>query len=300
MGRELQKKKNRSGNPKVTQRSSKKPNGKAVILNNALIAANWDKKQTLAQNYARLGLARKLNGSTGGVEVRAGVGAKATGAGVGKVDALDIRRVKRGREGEVGGRAFEKGVGVGEVRIVRDDEGRIVRVLDGEGEGEEANRQSQGHKAHWAGALHDPLRALESDDSSEEDMDDDDDNDGNDQEDEFTSFSDDDDESKDIAHDRNGHLQHLPSIIGSATTPSTDEPPHSLITQLTAAAAIPGAKKPRKQSEREADWCQALVEKHGRDYGAMARDTKLNIMQQSVGDLKRRVDKYLKSVKSSD
>lgn len=284
MGRELQKKKNRSGNPKVRQRSSKKPNGKAVILNNALIAANWDKKQTLAQNYARLGLARKLNGSTGGVE-RGGVSKG--------VDVLDIRRVKRGREGDVGDKAFEKGVGVGEVRILRDAEGRIVRVLDDDNGAGGAG--VGGKKRHWAGELNDPLRALEESEEYSSSDDDEMDDQKEEEEEEFTSFSDDDEEKKE---DRDGHLQHISSHLGTkaATKANEESQQYSIIPQLVASASIPGAKKPRKQSEREAEWCQTLVEKHGRDYGAMARDAKLNVMQQSVGDLRRRVEKYLKTV----
>lgn len=214
------------------------------------------------------------------------------GGGVGKTsrreDALDIRRVKRGREAAagVGAGAGEGVAGIGEVRILRDADGKIVKVLDGS----DTTKQKQGH---WAGELQDPLRALESDDEEgDSDMAEDDDD-----EDDFTSFSDD-NEAADNNQDRNGHLQHISSIIGSKTaTSKDDENLHSIVSQLTAAAAVPGAKKLRKQSEREAEWCQALVEKHGRDYGAMSRDAKLNVMQQSVGDLKRRVEKYLKSVK---
>ena len=64
MGRDLQKKKNRSGVQKVRQ----KPKSKKKILTNPIIAANWDKTQSLAQNYKRLGLTAKLNKTTGGVE----------------------------------------------------------------------------------------------------------------------------------------------------------------------------------------------------------------------------------------
>ncbi|KFY06322.1 hypothetical protein V491_08708, partial [Pseudogymnoascus sp. VKM F-3775] len=65
MGRELQKKKNRSSIPKVKH----KPKSKRVNpLGNAIIAANWDSKQTLTQNYNRLGLASRLNAATGGTE----------------------------------------------------------------------------------------------------------------------------------------------------------------------------------------------------------------------------------------
>lgn len=55
------------------------------------------------------------------------------------------------------------------------------------------------------------------------------------------------------------------------------------------------AKKPRFQSTREGEWAQRLVEKYGDDFIAMARDRKLNPMQQSVGDLRRRINKWKKS-----
>ena len=49
---------------------------------------------------------------------------------------------------------------------------------------------------------------------------------------------------------------------------------------------------PRKQSRREQEWIQKLVEKYNDDYGKMFRDAKLNPMQQSEGDIKRRVRKW--------
>ncbi|KAJ5103971.1 hypothetical protein N7532_004500 [Penicillium argentinense] len=55
------------------------------------------------------------------------------------------------------------------------------------------------------------------------------------------------------------------------------------------------AKKPRHQSKREEEWVMRLVEKHGDNYAAMARDRKLNPMQQSVGDLRRRINKCKKA-----
>lgn len=51
-------------------------------------------------------------------------------------------------------------------------------------------------------------------------------------------------------------------------------------------------KKPRQQSQREEEWISSLVEKHGDDYRAMTRDRKLNPMQQTEGDLRRRIRKW--------
>lgn len=53
-------------------------------------------------------------------------------------------------------------------------------------------------------------------------------------------------------------------------------------------------KKKRRQSEREREWCRRLVDRHGGDVAAMARDAKLNVMQQSEGDVGRRTRLYLK------
>ncbi|OJJ97011.1 hypothetical protein ASPACDRAFT_124981 [Aspergillus aculeatus ATCC 16872] len=55
------------------------------------------------------------------------------------------------------------------------------------------------------------------------------------------------------------------------------------------------AKKPRHQSKREEEWILRLVEKHGDNYAAMARDRRLNPMQQTAGDLKRRITKWEKN-----
>lgn len=51
-------------------------------------------------------------------------------------------------------------------------------------------------------------------------------------------------------------------------------------------------KKPRKQSEREREWCARLVEVHGENWMGMVRDRRLNPMQQTEGDIRRRVEKW--------
>lgn len=54
------------------------------------------------------------------------------------------------------------------------------------------------------------------------------------------------------------------------------------------------AKKPRHQSSREGEWISRLIEKHGDNISAMVRDRKLNPMQQTEGDIRRRINKWKK------
>jgi len=70
---------------------------------------------------------------------------------------------------------------------------------------------------------------------------------------------------------------------------SSDNP---VIRQLEAAARNGVRKAPRGQSQREAEWLEALVEKYGDDYDKMVRDKKLNPMQQTAADIRKRVIKW--------
>ena len=65
--------------------------------------------------------------------------------------------------------------------------------------------------------------------------------------------------------------------------------------KLIALSKIEEPKIGREQSEAEQDWVKALYEKHGNDYEAMKWDKKLNIYQQSVGDIRKRVLKWKKT-----
>lgn len=55
------------------------------------------------------------------------------------------------------------------------------------------------------------------------------------------------------------------------------------------------SKKPRHMSKREEEWALRLIERHGDNIGAMAHDKKLNPMQQTEGDIRRRIRKFQES-----
>lgn len=71
-----------------------------------------------------------------------------------------------------------------------------------------------------------------------------------------------------------------------------NETQNPVISELEEAARNGVRKAPRKQSEREGEWLERLVNKYGEDYGRMARDRKLNPMQQTEADIKKRVKKW--------
>jgi nucleolar protein 16 len=78
---------------------------------------------------------------------------------------------------------------------------------------------------------------------------------------------------------------------------------YSGVIQVLEAQADEEASRPKKarhQSRREEQWIGRLVEKYGEDFKAMSRDRRLNIMQQSEGDLKKRVRRWKESKKGGE
>lgn len=67
---------------------------------------------------------------------------------------------------------------------------------------------------------------------------------------------------------------------------------NGIVEQLEEMASRAAEKKPRKQSGREREWIARLVGKHGEDVGAMMRDRRLNPMQQTEGDIRKRISLY--------
>lgn len=70
------------------------------------------------------------------------------------------------------------------------------------------------------------------------------------------------------------------------------ESENPVIRQLEEAARNGVRKAPRGQSQREQEWAERLVSQYGDDYGRMARDRKLNPMQQTEADIRKRVLKW--------
>lgn len=227
MGRELQKKKNRSSIPKIKIKQKSKSAKKRINpLGNAIIAANWyvydthessrslticrNKEETLSQNYRRLGLSSRLNSATGGIE-------KSSTSKTSTPNRLSISQ------------AQPTELIPTEARVERDPEtGKIIRVIH--------------TKKPKDNPLHDPLMS--------------------DSEEEFGGFDDEPTEKSEV------------------------------VRQLEEQAQMIAEKKPRKQSQREQEWVERLVNRYGDDYQKMARDMKLNPMQQTATDIGRRVQKW--------
>ena len=107
-----------------------------------------------------------------------------------------------------------------------------------------------------------------------------------------------DEEKRRRANPLNDPLNDL-SDAEEENTVGSSVPASAIVQQLERQADMEGvavkAKKPRHQSTREGEWIQRLTAKHGDNIAAMARDRKLNPMQQSEGDLRRRINKWKKT-----
>ncbi len=73
-----------------------------------------------------------------------------------------------------------------------------------------------------------------------------------------------------------------------AAPTSAANPLHAALDELAAASAAP---VPRYTSQQEGAWLRDLVRKHGDDYEAAARDRRANLWQKTAGELRRMVKK---------
>lgn len=218
MGRELQKKKRRSGRQPVRQPN--RPKHPVNPLGNSTVARAWDRSQTLAQNYRRLGLAARLKGPTGGTETSLLSGG---------------RRSTRRRGADPLAIAAPQQTHLSEAKVERDADGKIVRIIS----------------RAKANPLNDPLNDIDTDSEAEQG--------GN----EWAGINEEEEEGE-----------------GEST---------GIVKTLEAEARNEAPKKKRHQSEREVEWLSGLVARHGDDYDRMARDRRLNPMQQTAADIRKRV-----------
>ncbi|KAI1811912.1 ribosome biogenesis protein Nop16 [Poronia punctata] len=231
MGRELQKRKRRSSRPATRQPSSNRSK-LTNPLGNSIVARNWNKNETMTQNYRRLGLVSRLRAPTGGAELHTkpnrAVAKKANSSSKDKKDPFAIH-VTQGASATAG-----------EVKVERDETGRIIRVISSE--------------RKKFNPLNDPLVEIETDSEAG-------------------------DEGEEEDAEEWGGFEG-------------EEEQNEIVQQLEGEANRPVEKKPRTLSQREAEWLQSLVDKHGDDRAAMARDRKLNPMQQTAADIARRMKKW--------
>lgn len=98
---------------------------------------------------------------------------------------------------------------------------------------------------------------------------------------------------------RDPETNEVVKVIYGTMKPQREEQPQesSFVIKQLEEQAIRNAQKvkDRKQSDRETDWIKDLYEKYGDDYEKMKWDKKLNVQQQSAGDLKRRINKWKKA-----
>ena len=70
-----------------------------------------------------------------------------------------------------------------------------------------------------------------------------------------------------------------------------DDGDTEVVKSLVRQSRMPGIKRERHQSEGEREWLEKLTARWGDDYAAMAKDKRLNPMQQTAADIKRRLNK---------
>ncbi|KAF9335044.1 Nucleolar protein 16 [Podila minutissima] len=126
---------------KVTRKNANKHKRKVNVIGNKIIRENWDKKATLRQNYARLGLLPSLNGVTGGIEV--------------KDEEELMENEQKSLEELAESLSAEQGI------IQRDDAGNIINVIVGKVKTPEELAEIMERDIEPVKAKTDVVRALE-------------------------------------------------------------------------------------------------------------------------------------------
>ncbi|KAL1899913.1 Nucleolar protein 16 [Sporothrix stenoceras] len=277
MGRSVrQKRKARSSRPTVRQ-----SNNRARPVNptgNAIIAENWDKAQTLSQNYRRLGLMNRLKVTTGGIERLGTDVVKERAAANSKTDARIEHYIDPfnktaneilGDKRQAPAKSSSSSSNVREVRVERDANGKIVRIL--------------GDAAPAHNPLNDLLNDLEDEEEEEEE------------------------EAAGKTYEEWGGIEEAPKTKSkkklekqaaakaqaAASTSTATTPVVAALEQL--ASRPVGPKHIRHQSQAERAWLQTLVDHYGETnpsdstLAAMAFDRRRNPFQRTANDIRRRL-----------
>jgi nucleolar protein 16 len=72
-----------------------------------------------------------------------------------------------------------------------------------------------------------------------------------------------------------------------------------IVIELLEMASKPSIPNSRHTTQVEGEWIKALVDAYGDDYESMAWDLKLNPMQQTAGQLRRKVKIWERTAKRS-
>lgn len=180
---------------------------------------------------------------TGGVEQLAGTSSVTNATHVDPLHAHILSTSTRKRKSDKGSTLT---LTPGEAKVERDADGRIVRIIRDEDDGDDGMIEVAGRKIRAANPLGDPLEEIPE-----------------------------------------GGIEGV--LMGA-------EGETDVVRELERQAALQEEavkrKKPRTQSKREIEWLERLVARYGEDTRAMARDRKLNPMQQTEADILRRLRKW--------
>lgn len=223
-----------------------------------------DKGATLNQNYRKLGLSARLNAPTGGTEKTAPKTAQASNSSgstpaPSPADPLHVTAAAAAR----------LATATSEARVERDPAtGRILRVLHPE---LEERTEVAGRSVRAANPLDDPYEDLvRKAERATRGV-----------------------EAEGFVTATNGNGSENGERYGKrAREEEKTEAVRALERQAAQEEQALLKRRPRVQSRREEEWIGRLLQRHGDDLLAMVRDKRLNPMQQTMGDIKRRIAKY--------
>ncbi|GAA5831574.1 hypothetical protein JCM11251_000754 [Rhodosporidiobolus azoricus] len=296
MANPRQKRKMRSGTAKVkTSKQSIKNKNKVIVKGPALLAEAWDKKKTVRQNYAALGLLHSSNPrQAGGLEPNKHTPYAITSATPATVEDLEAaldEELASGDEDEQPKASTsnapkkEEKLRPGMARIIRDEKGNVVSIVMGDEHGGEVEEK-----------LKAPQRGGE--DSEDEDEDDEEEAEAEEEPSPWGApmpdFS--------VTKAERAPMMEVDEDMAEAQPMKTKQgiPIGGGVKRVAAKSAVVQeleqqasftTKVVRHTSEFERDWLVSLVAKYGDDISKMARDRKANVWQKTPGELKRMIAK---------